>query len=71
MTDARTPVSETPVTEEKLAEDAAPAAPAPATAAPAGSGWRPPKLSVRATALIVVLAYDTMSRTVRVPLTPS
>ncbi|PCG10573.1 secretion protein HlyD [Sphingomonas ginsenosidimutans] len=61
MTDARTPVSETPVTEEKLAEDAAPAAPAPATAAPAGSGWRPPKLSVRATALIVVLALAGMA----------
>ena len=58
MTDARIPVSQTPVTEEKLAEDAAPA---PAPAAPVGSGWRPPQLSARATALIVVLALAGMA----------
>jgi multidrug resistance efflux pump len=63
MTDARIPVSETPVTEEKLAEDAAaPSTTAPAPAAPAaGSGWRPPQLSARATALIVVLALAGMA----------
>ena len=62
MTDARIPVSQTPVTEEKLAEDAAaPSTPAPAPAAPVGSGWRPPQLSARATALIVVLALAGMA----------
>ena len=60
MTDVRSPVSPTPASEEKLAEAAA-AAPGPATAALAGSGWRPPALSRRAAALILVLVIAGMA----------
>ena len=64
MTDTRPPVSPTPATEEKIAEDQAASAgdtvaASPAAAAappPAGSGWRPPTLSRRATLVIGLLA---------------
>lgn len=49
MTDVRSAVSATPATEERAAE----AGPAPA---PVGSGWRPPRLSTPAIALIVLLS---------------
>ncbi|GGB32006.1 hemolysin secretion protein D [Sphingomonas metalli] len=54
MTDTRNPVSVSPPTEERIAEQSAPAA-------PAGSGWRPPTLSGRALAVVVLIAVAGMA----------